>query len=92
MHKRKKITSLPLCPFELIAPIESPLLVLEHSLIDSLIKSLSRLKEIDGRALLLMTQEMLESLTENKLGPMTKIQSAVKALKQAWGIWNYSFS
>lgn len=43
-------------------------------------------EEIDGRALLLLTQEMLESLTENKLGPMTKIQSAVKALKQAWGI------
>lgn len=46
-------------------------------------------QEIDGRALLLLTQEMLESLTENKLGPMTKIQSAVKALKQAWGIWKY---
>lgn len=43
-------------------------------------------EEIDGRALLLLTQEMLESLTENKLGPMTKIQSAVKALKQDWGI------
>lgn len=43
-------------------------------------------EEIDGRALLLLTQEMLESLTENKLGPMTKIQSAIKALKQAWGI------
>lgn len=53
--------------------------------------SLTRLlsQEIDGRALLLLTQEMLESLTENKLGPMTKIQSAVKALKQAWGIWKY---
>ena len=47
---------------------------------------LSCFQEIDGRALLLLTQEMLESLTENKLGPMTKIQSAVKALKQAWGI------
>ena len=46
-------------------------------------------QEIDGRALLLLTQEMLESLTENKLGPMTKIQSAVRALKQAWGIWKY---
>ena len=50
---------------------------------------LSCFQEIDGRALLLLTQEMLESLTENKLGPMTKIQSAVKALKQAWGIWKY---
>ena len=44
------------------------------------------LQEIDGRALLLLTQEDMEKLTENKLGPMTKIQSAVKALKQAWGI------
>ena len=50
-----------------------------------LVSSLS-LQEIDGRALLLLTQEDMEKLTENKLGPMTKIQSAVKALKQAWGI------
>ena len=49
-----------------------------------LVSSLSL--EIDGRALLLLTQEEMEKLTENKLGPMTKIQSAVKALKQAWGI------
>ena len=53
-----------------------------------LVSSLS-LQEIDGRALLLLTQEDMEKLTENKLGPMTKIQSAVKALKQAWGIWKY---
>ncbi|XP_020915017.1 MBT domain-containing protein 1 isoform X2 [Exaiptasia diaphana] len=43
-------------------------------------------EEIDGKALLLLTQEMLESLTENKLGPMTKIHNAVRALKQSWGI------
>jgi hypothetical protein len=45
------------------------------------------IQEIDGKALLLLTQEMLESLTENKLGPMTKIHNAVRALKQSWGIW-----
>ena len=68
---------IPLCPFRvLLTSMTYPPL-------------LSCFQEIDGRALLLLTQEMLESLTENKLGPMTKIQSAVKALKQAWGIWKY---
>ena len=75
-----------LCFFPRFSISHSPLPVPRFSNIHDIPPLLSCFQEIDGRALLLLTQEMLESLTENKLGPMTKIQSAVKALKQAWGI------
>ncbi|XP_012559766.2 scm-like with four MBT domains protein 2 isoform X1 [Hydra vulgaris] len=43
-------------------------------------------QEIDGKALFLLSFDELESLTENKLGPITKLKDAIKSLKKMWQI------
>lgn len=43
-------------------------------------------QEIDGKALFLLSFDELESLTENKLGPITKLKDALQSLKKMWQI------
>eukprot|EP00794_Sanderia_malayensis_P006848 gene6848-7617_t len=43
-------------------------------------------QEIDGKALLLLPSNALEALTENKLGPITKLMDALQSLKKMWGL------
>ena len=43
-------------------------------------------QEIDGKALFLLSFDELESLTENKLGPITKLKDAIHSLKKMWQI------
>ena len=44
------------------------------------------MQEIDGKALLLLPANALEALTENKLGPITKLMDALQSLKKMWGL------
>ncbi|XP_065058211.1 MBT domain-containing protein 1-like isoform X2 [Rhopilema esculentum] len=43
-------------------------------------------QEIDGKALLLLPANALEALTDNKLGPITKLMDALQSLKKMWGL------